>query len=57
MEQGHENIVAENMDVEVAPDARSAKVTTCDSRLTDAPEYPVECKDEPNPKLATVELR
>ena len=51
-------IVAENIDVEVAPNERTAKVTTCDSRLTSHDlEHPIECKDEPNPKLVTVELR
>lgn len=51
-------ITSENLDVDVAPDGRSAKVTTCESRLTfDDPEHPIECKDEPNPKLVTVELR
>ena len=51
-------IIAENIEVELAPNARTATITTCDSRLTEIElAQPVACKDEPNPKLATVELR
>lgn len=54
----HTKISAETIDVEVAPDATMATVTSCSSEAMYIDlEHPLACKDEPTAKVNVVEIR